>query len=113
MMFDRRSVLTIIDFDKCRYGDPWEEFKSIVWSVQNAPAFASGIVDGYFAERVPTEFWRLLMLYVCVNMLGSLLWAIPFGESEVRVMRNQAAQVLDWYDAMRSIVPAWYRPGGI
>ena len=109
MMIDRNSVLTIIDFDRDDFGDPWEEFNRIVWCAQAAPTFASGMVDGYFDGEVPADFWKLLALYICSNTLSSLPWAIPFGEKEIQVMRSQAAQVLQWYDGMTNIVPAWYQ----
>ena len=108
MMVDDKGVLTVIDFDKDDFGDPWEEFNRIVWCAQAAPAFASGLVDGYFGGAVPGEFWQLLALYISANTLGSLPWAIPFGEGEIRVMRTQAAQVLGWYDHMTNVVPTWY-----
>lgn len=108
MMIDRDDILTIIDFDRDDFGDPWEEFNRIVWCAQAAPAFASGMVDGYFGGDVPLDFWRLLALYICSNTLSSLPWAIPFGEEEILVMRKQAAQVLTWYDGMKNVVPTWY-----
>lgn len=49
MMIDRNGTLTVIDFDRDDYGDPWEEFNRIVW----------------------------------------------------------CAQVLRWYDEMRSVIPGW------
>lgn len=108
MMLDRKGVLTVIDFDRDDYGDPWEEFNRIVWCAQAAPAFASGMVDGYFAGDVPMEFWKLLALYISSNTLSSLPWAIAYGEREIRVMQDQAAQVLRWYDEMKEPVPTWY-----
>jgi len=108
MMIDQAGVLTIIDFDRDDFGDPWEEFNRIVWCAQAAPAFASGMVDGYFDGEVPLEFWKLLALYICSNTLGSLPWAISFGEEEITTMRNQAAQVLNWYANMTTPVPSWY-----
>lgn len=110
MMIDRNGILTIIDFDRDDYGDPWEEFNRIVWCAQTAPAFASGMVDGYFFGSVPMDFWKLLALYICSNTLSSLPWAIPFGKKQIQVMRNQARQVLLWYDNMNRIVPGWYQP---
>lgn len=108
MMVDVNGNLIIIDFDRDDYGDPWEEFNRIVWCAQATPAFASGMVDGYFEGHVPTEFWQLLALYICSNTLGSLPWAIPFGEREIATMKNQAAEVLVWYDNMQNPIPAWY-----
>ena len=109
MMIDSAGVLTVIDFDKDDFGDPWEEFNRIVWCVKVSSLFASGMVDGYFAGDVPEEFWALLALYICSNTIGSLPWAIPFGEEEVRVMYRQAEDVLSWYDHMRTTLPSWYR----
>ena len=108
MMIDSRGVLTVIDFDRDDSGDPWEEFNRIVWCAQAAPTFASGMVDGYFGGTVPVEFWRLLALYICSNTLSSLPWAVPFGDRQIAVMREQAAQVLHWYDNMARYVPRWY-----
>ena len=109
MMIEQDGVLTIIDFDRDDFGDPWEEFNRIVWCAQAAPAFASGMVDGYFGGEVPMAFWKLMALYISSNTLSSLPWAIPFGEGEIQVMRKQAAQVLEWYDGMKNVVPTWYR----
>ena len=109
MMINSDGVLTVIDFDRDDFGDPWEEFNRIVWCAQSAPAFASGMVDGYFCGEVPMEFWQLLALYICSNTLSSLPWAVPFGEKEIQVMQKQAVQVLEWYDGMINAVPAWYQ----
>lgn len=102
----RDGQLSVIDFDRCSFGDPWEEFKKILWTVEASPALARGVTDGYFDGRVPEEFWRLLRFYICYGQLGSLPWAIPFGEGEIRVMREQTRQVLRWYE--HGIVPPFY-----
>lgn len=107
MMIENGKIV-IIDFDRYDFGDPWEEFNRIVWCAQEAPRFASGMVDGYFEGEVPLEFWKLLALYISSNMLSSIPWAIPFGEIEINTMLNQAKDVLYWYDNMRNVVPKWY-----
>ncbi len=109
MMIDRDGKLTVIDFNRSDFGDPWEEFNRIVWCAQSSPHFATGMVNGYFNNNVPLEFWKLLALYIASNTLSSLYWAIPFGEAEVDVMVNQASEVLMWYDNMRNPVPTWYK----
>ena len=106
MMIDREGKLQIIDFNRNDYGDPWEEFNRIVWCAQKSPLFASGMVNGYFENGVPSEFWKLLALYIASNTLSSLYWAI--SENEITTMRNQAADVLEWYDGMKNAVPTWY-----
>lgn len=108
MMIDKTGALTIIDFDRDDYGDPWEEFNRIVWCIAASRPFASGMVNGYFGDAVPLEFWQLLALYIATNTLSSLPWAIPFGEKEITTMLHQAEDVLDWYAGMTCVVPNWY-----
>lgn len=109
MMIDEKGSLNIIDFDRDDYGDPWEEFNRIVWCAQAAPAFATGMVDGYFDGPIPMDFWRLLALYICSNTFSSLPWALPFGDEEVCVMRRQQQEILAWYDGMNRVIPSWYQ----
>ncbi len=112
MMMDKDHKLSIIDFDRFDFGDPWEEFNRIVWCVEASPLFASGMVDGYFDGEVPMAFWRLLALYMANNALGSLPWAIAYGEEEIATMQKLTRDMLLWYDDMREVVPNWYRKGG-
>ena len=107
MMIENGKIV-IIDFDRYDFGDPWEEFNRIVWCAQKASFFATGIVDGYFDGEVPSEFWKLLALYISSNMLSSIPWAVPFGEAEIKTMLDQAKEVLAWYDNMRNPIPTWY-----
>ncbi len=87
---------------------------SIVWCAQASPAFASGMVDGYFGVpdggTVPDDFWALLALYIASNTLSSLPWAIPFGDGEIATMMRQAEEVLAWYGGMERVIPTWYQP---
>lgn len=108
MMIDNDGNLQIIDFDRDDNGDPWEEFNRIVWCVQKAPLFATGMVNGYFNNNVPMNFWRLLALYISCNTLSSVPWPIPFGQGEIDTMINQAKDVLNWYGNMKNPVPTWY-----
>lgn len=109
MMIDNEGKLQIIDFDRDDYGDPWEEFNRIIWCAHIAPIFASGMVNGYFDNDIPIEFWKLLALYISSNTLSSIPWAIPFGQGEIDTMLNQAKDILNWHDNMENPVPTWYK----
>lgn len=108
LMIDIDGVLTVIDFDRDDHGDPWEEFNRIVWCIAVSHPFASGMVNGYFDDDVPMEFWQLLALYICTNTLSSLPWAIPFGDVEIKTMRKQEQSMMGWYDGLTRVVPNWY-----
>ena len=107
-MIDNKKELKIIDFDRWDYGDPWEEFNRVVFCVQKAPLFASGMVNGYFNDDVPLEFWKLLALYISVNALSSIVWASAFGQEEIDNMNKQAKEIICWYNNMENIIPTWY-----
>lgn len=40
--------------------------------------------------------------------MSGLPWALSFGEKEVEHMKNQATEVLAWFDGMKNPVPSWY-----
>lgn len=109
MMIGNDKQLYIIDFNRNDFGDPWEEFNRIVWCAQATPLFATGMVNGYFDNDVPLQFWELLALYISSNTLSSVPWAIPFGDEQIQVMVNQAKDVLSWYDNMKNPIPTWYQ----
>jgi aminoglycoside phosphotransferase (APT) family kinase protein len=109
MMIGKDQKLYIIDFNRYDFGDPWEEFNRIVWCAQAAPFFATGMVNGYFHNAVPMQFWKLLALYISSNTLSSVPWAIPFGETQIQVMMTQAEEILRWYDNMTRPIPTWYK----
>lgn len=100
--------LSIIDFNRPDYGDPWEDFNRIVWSALVSPDFARGQIKGYFKADPPLKFFRLLAFYIASNTLSSLPWAIPFGKDEVTNMKGLAAHVLSWFDHMQNPIPCWY-----
>ena len=109
MMINENKELVIIDFNRADFGDPYEEFNRIVWCAQASSYFASGIVDGYFNNDIPEDFWKVLALYISSNTLSSIPWAIPFGKEEIEVMINQSKDVLRWYDDMNTYIPSWYK----
>ncbi|MEL3971709.1 phosphotransferase [Rossellomorea oryzaecorticis] len=108
MVISAKKELSVIDFNRHDFGDPWEEFNRIVWSASASPHFATGQLNGYFNGRPPEEFFKLLAFYISSNMLSSIPWAISFGEEEINVMKEQAKEVLRWFDGMNNPVPTWY-----
>jgi aminoglycoside phosphotransferase (APT) family kinase protein len=109
MIFSPEKELGIIDFNRFDYGDPWEEFNRITWNVRKSPSFANGYINGYFDNQVPDLFFRLMALYIASNQLGSIPWAIPFGQSEVDTMLEQANNIMEWYDNFKDYIPSWHK----
>lgn len=108
MILSPTDELSIIDFNRWSYGDPWEEFNRIDFSAQASQEFARGQIDGYFLGKPPREFFELMALYICSNTLNSLPWATTFSHEEVTVMLRKASLLLEWYDGFKRIIPKWY-----
>lgn len=102
------GTIAVIDFDRCRTADPWDDHKRVVWDVEASPAFACGRIDGYFDGTLPQEFWLLLGVYCASNAIGSIAWAVPFGQEEVASTLRQSEALLASYEGMTNPVPSWY-----
>src|SRR5699024_6513427 len=108
MILNSANKLSIIDFNRWSYGDPWEEFNRIDFTAKVSPIFATGQINGYFANNPPIEFFKLMALYISVNTLNALPWAQSYSDKEVKTMKKKAAEVLKWFDGMEEVVPNWY-----
>lgn len=109
MIISPQKELYVIDFNRSDYGDPWEEFNRIVWSADISPYFATGQLNGYFNGTPPKEFFSLLAFYISSNMLSSIPWAVNYSDHDLNIMKNQAKNVLEWFDGMNNPVPTWYK----
>ena len=107
-MMIQHGELKIIDFDRCRFGDLWDEFNCIVWCARSSPYFASGQLRGYFDGEPPPDFFKLLAFYIASNTVGYITWAIPFGQGQVDTIIKQSQEVLAWFDNMQNPIPSWY-----
>ncbi len=110
MLITPEDALAVIDFNRLDFGDPWDEFNRIVWSAAENPAFASGQIDGYFEGDIPSDFFKLMALYIAVNQLGAIPWGVPYGAAQIAVFVNQTEEVLEWYDDFNQVIPKWYQP---
>ena len=101
--------IKIIDFDKCKIADPYDEFKPYCWNVIANEYFETGIIDGYFENNIPDDFFQILKYYTAESMISHLPWAMNFGEREIRIANQINALQLAWWDNLKSDVPKWYK----
>lgn len=108
LILDNQNMVSIIDFGLSDYGDPWEEFNRIIWTAQKSPMLATGMINGYFNNCIPNEFWELLVLYLYSKALYALPWSLAYGEEETNIIINQSFEIFEWYGGMKEIIPSWY-----
>lgn len=109
LIVTKDNDIGVIDFNRSDFGDPWEEFNRCVFSFKISVPFVLGQIHGYFDQRVPDRFFRLMAIYVITNTISSVPWAIPFGEEYVKCMINNANEVYDYYNGLKTYVPIWYK----
>ena len=102
--------LVIIDFGSLEIGDPMEEFNRMIWSAQLSEEFSTGLINGYFdGKKIPNKFWKLMAYYMACDVVGSIPWAINFGDNQLEIMLKRAKLVLDWFDDFKRVISKFYK----
>ena len=99
----------IIDFDKNGIADPYDEFKPFCWNVMVSEYFETGLINGYFENSVPDDFWRILKFYTAESLISHLPWSVKFGQQEIKTALDVTDRQLQWYGNFERDVPTWYK----
>ncbi|MDD4495350.1 MAG: phosphotransferase [Eubacteriales bacterium] len=92
------------------YGDPWWEFVIIPWGKEPPAHYFTGMINGYFSDNPPREFFDALSYYYACDALSALCYTFTGMENGYspddgkRHMEN----ILRWFDNMNNPVPTWY-----
>ena len=102
--------LVIIDFGSLEISDPIEEFNRMIWNAQLSEEFATGLINGYFnGKNIPDDFWKLMAYYMACDVVGSIPWAVNYGNDQLITMLERAKLVLDWFDDFERMIPKFYK----
>ena len=99
----------IIDFDKNGIADPYDEFKPFCWNVMVSEYFETGLINGYFDNGVPDDFWRVLKFYTAESLISHLPWSVKFGQQEIKTALEVSDHQMKWYGNFELEVPTWYK----
>ena len=99
----------VVDFDKVNPADPYDEFKPFCWNVMRNEYFETGLINGYFKNNVPADFFKILKFYTAESLISHLPWAVEFGEEEIKIADEIAIMQMKWYDNFKLEIPTWYK----
>lgn len=99
----------VIDFDKNVIADPYDEFKPYIWNVRASEYFETGLLNGYFDNKIPDDFFPILALYSAEYLISFIPWALKFGGEQVEKGLKIHDDIMKWYDNFNNIVPTWYK----
>lgn len=110
MTIDANQNIGIIDFNRFDYEDAVKEFTSVLTFSKTASIpFTRGTLNGYYPDGIPKVFWKKIKIYLAYNAMYSIIWAEPYGESEVNFMKARKEELYHEYDYFRKEKPDWVK----
>jgi GNAT superfamily N-acetyltransferase len=100
----------VIDFSSFNtpYGNSWWDFNQIAWMTAHYPYFYSGQVNGYFGDKVPEKFWRVLSYYMAYDALAAL--TDPYELNGIEDGAYVVNNIFKWTNSFTRRIPTWYQP---
>jgi aminoglycoside phosphotransferase (APT) family kinase protein len=99
----------VIDFERCKLDCPYSDFNKIeLFSSALSKEFAKGVVDGYFQENIPDDFWVIRSFYMARNMIFHMVWATDNFPGEFEHALQTVNRVINEYEYFTLKVPKWY-----
>lgn len=99
--------LLLIDFDSFSIGNPWFDFYDKGLAIyKERQAFNKGVIDGYFNNNIPIEFWRFLKIISICTMIQMSFWSINRNNKDY-IFSVEEHLLKTYSDALNNI-PKWY-----
>ena len=108
-MIVHNGKIGIIDFDKNTIADPYDELKPFCWNVFKSEYFETGLINGYFNNEVPEEFFKILKYYSVESLISHLPWSVQFGEEDIKTAYRVYDAMLEWWENFNLDIPTWYK----
>ena len=110
-MLMRSGEIGTIDFNYWHYdhGDPWWEFIGIPWGEEPNAHYFTGLINGYFDNDPPHDFFELLAYYFASDALSALCYTfLGLEPCKPEDGKRHMENVLRWFDNLQNPVPSWY-----
>ena len=108
-MIVNNNTIGIIDFEKNKISDPYDDLKPFIWNVFVSEYFVTGLINGYFNDNIPSDFFSILKMYAAENFISFLPWASKIGGETLTNSYKINTSTMEWYDNFKLVVPTWYK----
>ena len=99
---------SVIDWVYGTVGNPIEDFVRNVISAESSKHYASALIDSYYSNNIPEEFWRTLAIYTAIHELRITKYTFTDPHWSTSFVDHQHNLVLQEYRGMKTIVPSYY-----
>ena len=99
--------LLLIDFDSFSIGNPWFDFYDKGLAIyKERQAFNKGVIDGYFNNNIPNDFWMFLKIISICTMIQMSAWSI--NKMKQDYIFSIEKHLLKSYSDDSNNIPKWY-----
>jgi aminoglycoside phosphotransferase (APT) family kinase protein len=110
LVIDQDQLAGVIDFNRCDWGDPIDDFYKISWfGAPLSPEYACGQIRGYFNGAPPEDFWVLYNLYVALNLPTDIVWTYRNYPRDLDRSIELINQISQTHDFNEGKPPAWWK----
>lgn len=109
MVISSKKELYAIDFQGSGSVDPYYALTGVMVTAEVSPQFSIGQLHSYFNGRVPADFWELNAFYMAAESINAFAVAVSLGKEEAEYSNQMMRTMLEWYDNLNNLIPAWYR----
>lgn len=100
MILSSKKDLHIIDFNQMHLADPVEEFAVMALSYIKSTSFAKGILDGYFNQRIPENFYSKMAFYMAFSIIDG-----PENFKTLTLWEQCLQAIIKMFDHFTKIIP--------
>ena len=99
---------SVIDWVYGTAGNPIEDFVRNIISAESSKHYAAALIDSYYNNNIPEEFWRALAIYTAIHELRITKYSFTEPHLSASFVKHQHALVLQEYSEMKTVVPLYY-----
>ena len=96
-----------IDMDVCTVSHPWEDLTSNACNME-FPNFYSSVIENYFQNNIPIEFWKIYNLYGSLYILDYILYTLRTNGKSLIGGEHKLKEFLNFNNYFESDIPEWF-----
>ena len=96
-----------IDMDVCTVSHPWKDLTSNACNME-FPNFYSSVIENYFQNNIPIEFWKIYNLYGSLYILDYILYTLRTNGKSLIDGEHKLKEFLNFNNYFESDIPEWF-----
>ena len=99
--------LVFIDMDVCTISHSWEDLTSNACNME-FPNFYSSVIENYFKNNIPIEFWEVYNLFGALYTLDYILYTLRINGKSLVDGEQKLKEFLNFTDYFKNDIPNWF-----